>query len=225
MSIASTLQDTKARLDALLSYANETTGQSDVSIGDAIKTLADGFGGGGGEMEFTKAIDFTAGDDMAYHSFTTDTSGKPLSFEEAIIAVSTCRASSMTSNSSYCIGVIPWRTSYNSRALTYQLSLLSDCYTAIVHIKKRAIFATAQTLWQARTGANAFAIKGIDDLFKSNVYAPVQSNVQVLSYGAFSAKGTDALFDANGKMTCITVGCDMASQLMAAGTRIEAWVR
>ena len=47
MSLASVLQDTKARLDALLVYANETTGQSDVSIGDAIRTLTDGFGGGG----------------------------------------------------------------------------------------------------------------------------------------------------------------------------------
>lgn len=47
MSITSVLHDTKARLDGLLEYANETTGQSDVSIGDAIKTLADGYGGGG----------------------------------------------------------------------------------------------------------------------------------------------------------------------------------
>lgn len=52
MSITSTLQDTKARLDSLLEYANETTGQSDVSIGDAIKTLADGFGGGGDNKNF-----------------------------------------------------------------------------------------------------------------------------------------------------------------------------
>lgn len=34
-------------LDALLTYANGVTGESDVSIGDAVKTLADGFGGGG----------------------------------------------------------------------------------------------------------------------------------------------------------------------------------
>lgn len=48
MSIVSVLQDTKARLDSLLSFANETTGQSDASIGDAIRTLTDGYGGGGG---------------------------------------------------------------------------------------------------------------------------------------------------------------------------------
>lgn len=47
MSITSVLQDTKARLDSLLTFANETTGQSDVSIGDAVKTLVDGFGRGG----------------------------------------------------------------------------------------------------------------------------------------------------------------------------------
>ena len=52
MSIASVLQDTKSRLDSLLSFANETTGQSDVSIGDAIKTLADGFGRGSDNKNF-----------------------------------------------------------------------------------------------------------------------------------------------------------------------------
>lgn len=33
-------------MDALLAYANGTTGQADVNIGDAIKTLCDGYGGG-----------------------------------------------------------------------------------------------------------------------------------------------------------------------------------
>lgn len=50
MSLKSTLESTKARLDALLSYANETTGENDTSIGDAIQTLCAGYGGGGVEV-------------------------------------------------------------------------------------------------------------------------------------------------------------------------------
>ena len=45
MAIKQTLQESKDKLDALLAYANGTTGQADVSIGDAIKTLCDGYGG------------------------------------------------------------------------------------------------------------------------------------------------------------------------------------
>ena len=51
MALKSTLESTKARLDALLTYANETTGESDTSIGDAIQTLCAGFGGGGGTLK------------------------------------------------------------------------------------------------------------------------------------------------------------------------------
>lgn len=49
MSIKSNLESSKSKLDALLTYANGVTGASDVSIGDAIRTLAEGYGGGGGE--------------------------------------------------------------------------------------------------------------------------------------------------------------------------------
>lgn len=46
MALKSTLESAKARLDALLTYANETTGESDTSIGDAIETLCAGYAGG-----------------------------------------------------------------------------------------------------------------------------------------------------------------------------------
>lgn len=46
MSLASILTDVKSRLAALLTFANEKTGAADTSIGDAIHTLADGYGGG-----------------------------------------------------------------------------------------------------------------------------------------------------------------------------------
>lgn len=48
MSLTSTLQDTKNRLTAMLAFANNKTGADDSNIGDAIKTLCDGYGSGGG---------------------------------------------------------------------------------------------------------------------------------------------------------------------------------
>lgn len=47
MTIGEKLEASKNGLDALLTYANGVTGASDSSIGDAVKTLADGFGHGG----------------------------------------------------------------------------------------------------------------------------------------------------------------------------------
>ena len=47
MALKSTLESAKSRLDALLTFANETTGESDTSIGDAIQPLCAGYGGGG----------------------------------------------------------------------------------------------------------------------------------------------------------------------------------
>lgn len=47
MTIPEKLQASKDGLDALLNYANGVTGQDDANIGDAVKTLCDGFGQGG----------------------------------------------------------------------------------------------------------------------------------------------------------------------------------
>ena len=48
MALKTTLEDTQSRLDALLTYANSVTGAEDTSVGDAIETLANGYGQGGG---------------------------------------------------------------------------------------------------------------------------------------------------------------------------------
>lgn len=45
------------QMDALLQYANGTTGAGDTRIGDAVKTLADGYGqGGGGKTEVWETV-------------------------------------------------------------------------------------------------------------------------------------------------------------------------
>lgn len=50
MALKTTLDDTKDRLDALLTYANSVTGAEDTSVGDAIETLANGYGQGGSSL-------------------------------------------------------------------------------------------------------------------------------------------------------------------------------
>jgi len=50
MALKTTLEDTQDRLEALLTYANSVTGASDTSLGDAIETLANGYGSGGSSL-------------------------------------------------------------------------------------------------------------------------------------------------------------------------------
>lgn len=67
MSLASNLNQTEQTLTALLEYANGVTGASDVSVGDAIHTLADGYGQGGGGIElkeFTVTTPCTKGNNI-----------------------------------------------------------------------------------------------------------------------------------------------------------------
>lgn len=64
MAIKQTLEDSKSRLDALLTYANGVTGAEDTNIGDAIKTLCDGYGRGGSGGELVQTT----------YTFDTDTS-------------------------------------------------------------------------------------------------------------------------------------------------------
>lgn len=45
MSVRETLTEIKSKLTALLTYSNGVTGESDTSIGDAIQTLSEGYGG------------------------------------------------------------------------------------------------------------------------------------------------------------------------------------
>lgn len=47
MSVKTRIQDVTDSINRLIDYANGTTGASDTRIGDAIKTLANGYGGGG----------------------------------------------------------------------------------------------------------------------------------------------------------------------------------
>lgn len=49
-SIADKLEVSKNALEGLLDYANEKTQKADSNIGEAIKTLVDGYGQGGGEF-------------------------------------------------------------------------------------------------------------------------------------------------------------------------------
>lgn len=61
MSIADKLAASKNALVNLLAFANTKTGKDDTNIGDAIKTLCDGYGQGGGVVGVNSFI-FNPGD-------------------------------------------------------------------------------------------------------------------------------------------------------------------
>lgn len=72
--------------NALLSYANERTGSNDTKLGDAVKTLADGFGSGGGNGEIGFAVgenNYIVKSKYIYH----DVEDKTLVFENDNIGV------------------------------------------------------------------------------------------------------------------------------------------
>lgn len=48
MGLVENLTSIKSQITSLITYANTTTGKSDTTIGDAIDSLVDGYGGGGG---------------------------------------------------------------------------------------------------------------------------------------------------------------------------------
>lgn len=67
MSLEEKMLLIKDETDRLLQYANNTTGEADSTLGDAVKRLADGYGGGGGDTlrpvyteEFTLNEDYTS---------------------------------------------------------------------------------------------------------------------------------------------------------------------
>lgn len=49
MGLSENLVQIKSETDALIDFANAKTGAEDTTLGDAVKTLVDGFGHGGGE--------------------------------------------------------------------------------------------------------------------------------------------------------------------------------
>ena len=51
MSYSERINSVKSDIDALVTYANETTGEADASISDAVDSLVSGYGGGGLENE------------------------------------------------------------------------------------------------------------------------------------------------------------------------------
>lgn len=64
MSLTEKMTTIESETTALLSYANGVTGSSDTRLGDAVKTLADGYGKGGGDVRKV-VVDIVPDADMA----------------------------------------------------------------------------------------------------------------------------------------------------------------
>ena len=57
-------------INALTRYANEVTGQSDTNLSDAVRTLCDGYGGGGDSMPLVHCYDVTITEDSTSFSIS-----------------------------------------------------------------------------------------------------------------------------------------------------------
>lgn len=57
-------------INALTTYANEVTGGSDTNLSDAVHTLASGYGGGGGGLEYEEGTYTAASDGLPTIAFT-----------------------------------------------------------------------------------------------------------------------------------------------------------
>ena len=71
MPLKTTLEDTQDRLEALLTYANSVTGVEDTSVGDAIETLANGYGQGGSPLPIHLELLATWEADLEEYTGTT----------------------------------------------------------------------------------------------------------------------------------------------------------
>lgn len=56
MSLVDKLDTIKTEVSSLLTFANETTGSDDTTLGEAVHTLADGYGQGGGDDDLVASI-------------------------------------------------------------------------------------------------------------------------------------------------------------------------
>lgn len=60
MALSEKLVEIKSETDALIAYANNTTGEADTRLGDAVQTLVEGFGGGEAMETWTRLGDVSA---------------------------------------------------------------------------------------------------------------------------------------------------------------------
>lgn len=115
MGISEDLVQIKSEADALLAFANQKTGAGDTRLGDAVKTLADGFGaGGGGGVQFTEVSSVPAG-----RSFSINTD-----YDRVIIALRMENSTSYRGGIGYNgqvknVGLVDWFVGSDGISLIY----------------------------------------------------------------------------------------------------------
>lgn len=66
------------KIEALTAYANEITGKNDTTLSDAVASLADGYGGGGGGLEYEEGTYTAESDGNPTISFTRTHATAPI---------------------------------------------------------------------------------------------------------------------------------------------------
>ena len=144
--------------------------------------------------------------------------GVALSFDEAYVAIVSARASDETTNGNFAFSLSNWSTSFNSKGF-YNNTLNSDAYSALFHVLNVAgIGVIVKRLHYLRTAQSLSSATWYSSLW--NVSAnPTNS-------ATYCCNLKNAAKNADGKLTTITIGTDMATSVkVGAGTRIEVWIR
>lgn len=106
-----------SKIQALINYANETTGAGDTRLGDAVKTLCDGYGGGGGNEGYQE-VEYLESNGSQF--ITLNFGFSPTDVVDTKFAVL-----SGTSDK-YVVSPITWNNSNNR----YGLGVQNGAYTA-----------------------------------------------------------------------------------------------
>lgn len=179
--------------------------------------------GSGGEVEFKQVIKMSFNEDITSYTFTTDTNGDPLSFDEAYIGITTARASSSSNNGQFGITLRnTWVNSFNGQCL-YNNTLYSDVYTYWFHIKKAGPIAVLELIGKLRTAGNMSSAFYPSDMTWSGTKSIGVNNSA--SQAGWAKTITD-LLDSNNKIHAFTIGVDTATAVkISAGTMVEVFAR
>ena len=130
----------KTALDALLTYANDATSAGDTDIGEAIRTLVDGYGKGGGDIfPFTKV-------DVPIHEFA--------SYSQLTNFASDFITTYVPSNDAYVV-LIDFKNNTKTARAGISAKILMSNRTMITN------YSSVSRVGQSVTGATAFSW-GID---------------------------------------------------------------
>lgn len=180
-------------------------------------------GGACGESSAWKQVaQIQTTEDLVSLSVTEDMDGNPLSFTEAIIALTVAKASDATANGDCVISVFPsWTNSFAGKGIN-GLTAMSDAYCYIGH----AVLHDGWAMLEVEAGVRTANSLSDSTWAENRIYFSSFGGKLSNQFARITRRVTSDLINDEGKLKGVTVGVDLATATkMGAGTRLEVWVR